>query len=477
MMRFFDRGLTRLFASVFLASMLTACMVGPDYVKPKVETPGAFKHAQARGQTPPEPMAEKWWRHFQDPVLSRLIEDAMAGNFDLTASAQRIEQARAVARISRSGLFPLVSVDPAYAKTGVSKTLETGQGGTFTTWALPLDVAYELDLFGRVRRGVEASLADAEAAVEDDLGLRLILQTDIAVNYFAMRAFDDDIRIVSRAIEVRRETLKIIKNRFTLGVISRLPVAQAEAELSATEALLLALSRDRTRLENAIAVLLGKPPAELSLNVDPLEEAPPEMPSVVPSVLLESRPDIRRAERLMAAENSRVGVAAAAFYPQVSISANAGFGSARAGDLFDAGSFTWGILPSIHIPVFEGGRNAAELDRAKARYAEAYALYRQTIVAAFGDVENALVSVALLERQQAANLEAVRFAEEAYRLSKAQFDGGWVNYLSVLDSERTFLDNRRLSSQLRGQRYLSAVALVKSIGGGWTAGAGAPALQ
>ncbi len=468
-----DSGLRRLIASVFLLLPLSACTVGPDYVKPSMETPGAFRYAPANPRTPAEPAGGEWWRLFGDPVLSRLVEAAMDGNFNLAASAQRIAQARAVARISRSGLFPSVSTTPAYAKTGVSKTLETGPGGTFTAWDLPLEVAYEVDLFGRVRRGAEASLADAEAAVEDDLSLRLVLQTEIAVNYFAMRALDDDIRIVSRAIEVRRETLRILKNRYALGAISRLPVAQAEAELSATEALLSALSRDRTRLENAIAVLSGKPPVELSLAVDPLETPPPRMPSVVPSALLESRPDIRRAERLMAAENARVGVATAAFYPQISIRANAGFASGRAGDLFDVKSFAWGILPNIRIPLFEGGRNVAELDRARARYAEVYALYRQAVVEAFGEVENALVSVALLEREQAANLDAVRFAEEAYHLSRTQFEGGWVNYLSVLDAERTFLDNLRLSSRLRGQRYLAAVALIKSIGGDWIPGGGA----
>lgn len=471
-----DSGLRRLIASVFLLLLLSACTVGPDYVKPAIAPPVAFRYAPANAPTPPEPAGGEWWRLFGDPVLRRLIAAAMADNFDLAASAQRIAQARAVARISRSGLFPSVSADPAYAKTGVSKTLETGPGGTFTAWNLPLEVAYEIDLFGRVRRGAEASLADAEAVVEDDLSLRLVLQTEIAVNYFAMRALDDDIRIVSRAIQVRRETLRILKNRYALGAISRLPVAQAEAELSATEALLSALSRDRTRLENAIAVLSGKAPVELSLRAAPLETPPPTMPSVVPSALLEFRPDIRRAERLMAAENARVGVAAAAFYPRVSIGANAGFASGQAGDLFDVKSFAWGVLPNIHIPIFEGGRNVAELDRARARYAEVYARYRQVVVEAFGEVENALASVALLEREQAANLDAVRFAEEAYHLSKAQFDGGWVNYLSVLDAERTFLDNLRLSSRLRGQRYLAAVALIKSIGGDWTpaVGSGTP---
>jgi len=466
-MRLPDKSLARLVAATLMIYILTACMVGPEHLKPAIEPLQAFKYNAGLNNTLAEPMAGKWWQRFEDVILDQLVERAMSGNYELTASTHRIEQARALARMSRSDLFPFVSADPGYARGGISKTLETSQGGTFTTWTAPLNVAYEFDLFGRIRSGYAASLADTDAIVEDDNGLRLILQTDIAVNYFAMRAFDDDIRIVSRAIEVRRESLTILKNRFMLGVISRLPIAQAEAELRATEALLLSLKRNRALLENALAVLLGKPPAELILAPAPLEKPPPDFPSVLPSVLLTSRPDIRRAERMMVAENARVGVAVAALYPQVTLGANIGYSSARASDLFDARSFAWGILPDIHIPLFEGGRNIAELDRARARYAETYAVYRQTIVQAFGEVEDALVSVMLLDRQQQANQQAVRSAEEAYRLSMTQFEGGLINYLSVLDAERTLLDNLRLSSQLRGQRYLSAVALVKAIGGSW----------
>ncbi len=469
MIRVFRRSIPPLLQAIFVASILAACMVGPDYTTPQVETPDDFKHAPEGGEPRADPLTGNWWLLFEDPVLSRLIEDAMAGNFDLAASAQRIEQARSVARIRRADFFPFVSVDPSFNKTGLSKTLETGTGGTFTTWGVPLDVAYEFDVFGRIRRGYEASVAETEAVIEDDASLRLVLQTEIALNYFSLRAFDDDIRIVTRTIEVRRESIKILKNRYRLGVISRLPVAQAEAELQSTEALRYSLSRNRARLENAIAVLMGKAPSEVSLAPDPLEDAPPAIPSVLPSVLLTSRPDIRRVERQMAAANARVGVATAAFYPQVSISADVGYASGSFSNLFDVKSFTWGIFPNIHIPVFEGGRNTAELNRARARYAEVYALYRQSIVQAFGEVEDALVSAALLEKQQTANQEAVQSSEEAYRLSRKQFEGGLINYLSVLDSERTLLDNLRLSSQLRGQRYLSAVALVKAIGGTWEA--------
>ncbi len=464
-----DKRSIRLPAAAVFALMLSACTVGPDYVKPAVPYPGAYKHISGNTELLPAPLPLEWWKRFDDPTLNRLIAAAMSGNFDLMASVQRIEQARAVVRSTRAGLFPFISLDPSYSRTGVSKHQEGGRGGTFTTWSVPLEAAYEIDVFGRIRRSVEAGKADAEAFVEDDNSLRLILQTEIARNYFSLRAYDDDIRIVTRTIDVRRESLKILKNRFDLGVISRLPVAQAEAELSATRALLLSLDRSRTLLENAIAVLLSKAPAEVPLRFNPLKKAPPDIPTVLPSVLLESRPDIRLAERRMAAANARVGVAVASFYPQISISGNVGYESVRSGNLFDARSFAWGIFPNIHIPLFEGGRNAAELDRARASYAEVYALYRQAIVQAFGEVEDALVSVTLLEKQQAANQQAVRSAEEAYLLSRKQFEGGLINYLTVLDAERTLLDNLRLSSQLRGQRYLSAVALVKSIGGGWEA--------
>ncbi|AQV02979.2 hypothetical protein B2D07_10185 [Desulfococcus multivorans] len=466
-MRLPDKKLIRPASAALLVFILSACMVGPEHLNPGVAPPGTFKYAASPHQTLAAPLSGKWWERFEDATLNRLVEAAMTDNYELAASAHRITQARAIARASRSDLFPALSADPGYARRGVSETIETNQGGTFTTWTAPLNVAYEFDLFGRIRSGYAASLADAEAVVEDDNGLRLILQSEIAVTYFAMRAFDDDIRIVSRTIEVRRESLTILKNRHMLGVISRLPVARAEAELRATEALLLSLQRDRTLLENAVATLLGKTPVELSLAPAPLDNPPPDMPSVLPSVLLIARPDIRRAERIMAAENARVGVAAAALYPQVTLGANIGYSSTRASDLFDARSFAWGILPNIHIPLFEGGRNIAELERARARYAEMYAAYRQTIVQAFGEVEDALVSVSLLERQQRANEQAVQSADEAYRLSMEQFEGGLVDYLSVLDAERTLLDNLLLKTRLRGQRYLSAVALVKAIGGSW----------
>jgi multidrug efflux system outer membrane protein len=445
---------------------LAACTVGPDYIKPEVETPEQFRYAPEK-PGPSESIGKEWWPLFQDVLLIQLIEQAEQGSFSLMAAATRVEQARATARISQSGLFPNLTAEPSIQKGEISKTMDSTPGASYTTYGFPFNIAYELDLFGKLRRNYEASLAEAEAVQEDLNAARLMLQTDIAIHYFAMRSYDEEIRIVQRTIEIRREQLKILNSRLQYGAISQLPVAQAEAELNATEALLYDLQQKRGRLENAIAVLLGKTPSEISFRSDPLQEPPPEAPAVLPSGLLTGRPDIRRAERIMAAENARIGAAEASFYPEITLSANAGLASSHSGDIFDSDSFAWGLMPKIRIPLFEGGRNIAGLDRAKARYAEAYANYRQTIVQAFGEVEDALMSTDLLKKQTAANQLAIESAKKAYGLSKKQYEGGLVNYMSLLDTERTLLDNIRLNSQLRGRQYMNLVNLIKAVGGGW----------
>lgn len=448
-------------------SFLYGCSVGPDYQQPAVETPKRFQYA---GETPPaEPgiFKDGWWRIFDDVLLNQLVEEAEQGNFDLVAAVERVKQARAVSRVSRASLFPFFNVSPAFERRDYSENIDGSSGNTVSTYAFPFNLAYEIDIFGRVRRDYEAARADAEAVEADLAAVRLILQSDVALNYFALRSLDEEIRIVSRILEIREEELKLMNRRYETGVVSRLPLAQAKAELNATRALLFALNRERAQLQNAIIVLLGKAPSEMSLQPDPLREAPPKIPTVIPSSLLTARPDIRRVERTMAAESARIGVATSEFYPRITLSADAGWASSGADDLFDSRSFTWGIGPAVRLPLFEGGRNVANLERAKARFAEVYANYRQTIIRAFGEVEDSLVGADLLEKQESANDLAIESAEQAYDLSKKRFDGGLTDYLSVLDAERTYLDNLRLGSQIRGQRYASAVNLIKSIGGRW----------
>lgn len=448
-----------------LPLLLTACAVGPDYTTPSVEAPAEFQYAR-KGET--APLVENWWELFGDPTLTGLINEAQRGNFDLAAQLARVRQARAAARIERAGFFPTLSADPFAERGKDSQTLNPQAGSSpSTVYGIPFNVGYEADLFGRVRRGFQAAAADAQAAEETYRSFELVLNTEIANTYFLLRGLDQEIAVVERAQAVREEQLKILGSRYEFGIISRLPLSQAEAELNATRASLHAVRLDRARLENALAVLLGKAPSEFELPPTPLEEDPPPVPSVVPSYLLTARPDLRAAERTMAAANARVGVATADFFPRVTIGADVGYASDDVETLFNSRSFTWGILPNIHIPIFEGGRLNANLERARARYAETYANYRQAVIRAFGEAEDALVSVEMLARQANSNRMAVRAAEQAFEISKRQFEGGLVNFLSVLDSERVYLDNLRLSSAIKAQQYTSAVNLVKAIGGSW----------
>lgn len=451
---------------LFIAPLLwTACAAGPDYVRPDVPSPERFRYAT---EGPEAPIAAHWWELFGDPTLDRLVVEAEAGNFGLAAALERVRQARAAAGVERSGFFPTLSADPFLNRSKSSETLGQFSGGdTSTTYGVPFNIGYELDLFGRVRRGYEAAVADAAVAEESFRAARLVLQTDIAAVYFRIRGLDREIEVVERAQAVRGEQLKILGSRHEFGIISRLPLAQAEAELNATRATLFSIRRERVQLENALAVLLGKTPSEFELPPAPLDDDPPAVPSAVPSALLSARPDLRAAERTMAAANARVGVATADFYPRISIGADAGFRSGHYRTLFDSRSFAWGILPNIRIPIFEGGRLNANLERARSRYAETYAEYRQAIVRAFGEAEDALAGIDLLARQANANRMAVRAAEQAFEISRRQFEGGLVNYLSVLDSERTYLDGQRLSSAILTQQYTSAVNLAKAVGGSW----------
>jgi multidrug efflux system outer membrane protein len=452
-------------ACVLLSFLLSACAVGPDYAPPEVEAPDEFEYA---AEGPEAPVVENWWELFEDETLNRLIAEAETGNFDLTAALQRVRQARAAARVERAGVFPTLSADPFLERGKDSQTLNPqAESSPSTAYGVPFNVGYEADLFGRVRRGFEAARADAQAAEESYRSFQLVLQTDVANTYFLLRGLDLEIAVVERAQAVREEQLKILGSRYEFGIISRLPLSQAEAELNATRATLHALRRDRAQLENALAVLLGKAPSEFNLPPTPLEDDPPPVPSVVPSALLTARPDLRAAERTMAAANARVGVATADFFPRITIGADVGYAADQPDTLFNSRSFTWGVLPNIHIPIFEGGRLNANLERARARYAEVYASYRQAVIRAFGEAEDALVSVDMLARQANSNQMAVRAAEQAFEISKRQFEGGLVNYLSVLDSERTYLDNLRLSSVILAQQYTSAVNLVKAIGGSW----------
>ncbi|HAV63090.1 MAG TPA: hydrophobe/amphiphile efflux-1 family RND transporter, partial [Verrucomicrobiales bacterium] len=345
---------------------------------------------------------------------------------------------------------------------------------TASTLHVPLDLSYEVDLWGRVRRGFESAQADAAASVAAFHNVSLTLQADVAQNYFALRALDAEIAVVNRTIALRTEQVGIVSNRFDSGLGTELDVARAGTELATAEAELATLRLRRVELENAIAILVGEAPADFRIEpaTDGLGDGSaktPVIPAGLPSDLLERRPDIAEAERQLAAENARIGIAKAAFFPVVRLTGSGGFLSADVESLFNWESRVWSIGPSLSLPLFAGGRNKAGLERARARYEESVARYRQRVLVAFGEVENALAGIHLLGEQAAAQERALQQARRARDLALEGFNVGITGYLDVIDADRAALQNQRASLQLEGQRFIATVQLIKTLGGGWEA--------
>jgi hydrophobe/amphiphile efflux-1 (HAE1) family protein/NodT family efflux transporter outer membrane factor (OMF) lipoprotein len=419
---------------------------------------------------------DRWWELFNDPVLTHLIGQASSGNFDLRAALARVEQARATARIRRGELFPEASAKLSASRERYSPNQEPGFGPIIAdNIRVPLDLSYEIDLFGRVRRGFEAARAEAEASAAAFHNLLLTLQGDLAMNYFRLRALDSEIETVGRNVGLRREQLDMVTGRVNAGVGNDLDVARARSELATAEAEAAALSRQRAEVENALAILTGNNPSEFRLDRDARNGAfwnplPPPIPIGLPSGLLERRPDVAEAERQIAAANARIGIAKAASFPVIRLTGTGGFVSGEVQSLFDWDSRIWSIGPSVSVPLFAGGRNRANRERAAAAYEEALMRYRQRVLVAFSDVENSLAAIRFLGEQKEAQDRALQEARHAAQLAQLRYQAGIVGYLDVVDANRAVLQNERATVQLAGQRLTSTVQLIKALGGGWRTG-------
>lgn len=468
---------------------LAGCAVGPDYKRPaaaaapahyKAEELGSWKQGQPLDNVPKGP----WWEIFGDTALNDAQRRATEANQDLKAAAARVEQARATARVARSELLPAVNFNPAYVRQRYSPNQEPSFGAlTANTFSAPLDLSYEIDLWGRVRRGFESARAEAQASLAAFHNVLLVLHADVAQNYFALRALDAELATVRGTVDLRKEQVRLVRSRFEGGVGNELDVARAETELATTEAELASLARRRTELENALAILLGENPsgfrfAALSDSAARWSPQPPEIPAGLPARLLERRPDVAEAERQLAASNARIGVAKAAFFPVVRLTGSGGYLSGEVENLFNWESRVWSIGPSVSLPIFAGGRNLAEYRRSRFAYDEAVAKYRQRILVAFGEVENSLAGIRRLNEQSAAQQRAVVNARRAADLATDRYRSGIVSYLEVVDASREALQTERADAQLAGQRLVAAVQLIKALGGGWKNGelvASAPA--
>ena len=457
------------------AGLLT---IGPDYKQPSNSIPVNYKAVELGNWKKGRPLDNvpkgNWWEIFSDTNLNALESQALQANQQLKAAVARVDQARSTARVARSQLLPSLNLDPSYTRERYSPNANPSFGNiTANTFSTPLDLSYEVDLWGRVRRSFQSARADAQASLADYYSVLLTLESDVAQNYFALRSLDAEIATVNGTIDLRHEQVRLVRSRLEGGIGSELDVAQAETELATTEADAASLAQRRDQLENAIAILAGKNPANFKLAA--LENAntnwnpqPPEIPAGLPADLLERRPDVAQAERQLASANAKIGVAKAAFFPVLSLTGSGGYLSGDVSTLFNWDSRTWSIGPSLSLPIFAGGRNRANYQRSQAAFQESLALYRHQILIAFGEVEDGLSGIHYLAVQSEAQERAVTSARRAADLATDRYRSGIVAYIEVVDANRDALSAERANAQLAGQRLIAGVQLIKALGGGWT---------
>ncbi|MEZ5387857.1 MAG: efflux transporter outer membrane subunit [Prosthecobacter sp.] len=459
-------------ALLSLLVLLPACNLAPKFLVPKPDLPTEFKTDGPWRTARPRDDVKRgnWWSLFNDSRLNSLMKQAEAGSPTLQLALHRVTEAQALARADRANLFPFLTLNGSAARSRGSGNMQFqfAGGRTRNVLGAALDFSYELDFWGKLRNQGLAGAARAGAQEADYQTALLGLQSELAMNYFALRAQDAQIALLRRTVALRKRTVDLTRTRFEQGDIAQIDVAQAETDLSATDAEAIGLEKRRTELEHAIALLLGTTPSQFSLPMIEISGTPPAVPASLPSDLLERRPDIAAAERRMAALNAEIGVAKAALFPTLSIGLNGGTQTSYFWKLADAQSRVWGLGPSsVEWPLLQGGGVRANIEATKARYDQGAASYKQTVLGAVRDTEDALSGLAILKRQAAAQDATVAAARQALELSQKRYDSGLVAYYEVLDSQRTLLRAEQESTRIRGERFLTAVMLIKALGGGW----------
>jgi multidrug efflux system outer membrane protein len=453
-----------------LAILFSGCAVGPNYLRPTVASQAGWKEGATATNAPVLP--PEWWKIFNDAELTSLETQAVAANQDLKRAVSNVTEARAVARVSKSELYPNITAGASYSRNRLSENSATAspQNLDFDSFSGSFDLSYELDVWGRVRRSVEAANADVSAAVADLQVVLLALTADVARNYQLLRALDNEKLVIEATIALRKDAVQLQETRNQAGLINEVDVTRARTELANVEAELHAILRDRAQVEHALAVLCGQPPASFSVTAKATSIVPPEIPAGLPSELLQRRPDVVEAEHSLEAANARIGVAKAAFFPTIKLTGAAGYASADLGALADWPSRFAQFGPSISVPVFQGGRNRANLKAAEARHEQNIASYRGTVLKAFREVEDALSDLSTLSAQSAAVNRGLLSARNTAALANERYQQGLSSYLDVVDAQRTSLQAERQETRLRGQRAVSTILLAKALGGGWERG-------
>lgn len=450
--------------------LVTGCAIGPDYQRPTVDVGTAYK--EHRDWKPARPQDElirgKWWEVFGDADLNALAAQIDVSNQNLKAAEARYRQAASLVQSARSGFLPSFT-----ASTGASRSRAASRGGpdpdAATAYRAAVSAAWEVDVWGRVRRQLESSSASAEASRADLEAVRLSLQSELAINYFQLRVTDQLKQLLDDTVAAYRRSLDLTTNRYNVGVAAKGDVVQAQAQLRSTEAQALDLGVTRAQLEHAIATLIGKPPSAFSLASKPFTLKMPRMPLGMPSTLLERRPDIAAAERRVTAANAQVGVAMAAYFPTLSLTGAVSQNNSAWSNLFSAANRSWSLGPELAVTLLDFGKRGAATDSAMATYDQTVANYRQTVLDALQEVEDNLVALRILEEEAVVQADAVKLARESVLLTTNQYKAGTVSYLNVVTVQASQLANERTSVSLLGRQLTAAVGLIRALGGGWTA--------
>lgn len=452
------------------ALLLSGCMAGPDYQRPTLTLPAHYKEARGWQQATPQDDRSKgeWWRVYHDATLSALLRQVTLSNQNVANYAAQYREAQALVAQSRAALFPSLSADVSATRSG-SRASTTGQRSVSHSDSAGLSASWEPDLWGKLRRTAQQNQASAQASRAELANITLSAQAALAQAYFQLRIFDKKIALYQRSIAAYQRYLRVIANQYAAGSESRATVAQAQMQLESARASAEDYQWQRAQTEHAIALLLGRAPADFSLPVAPLRATLPDLPVGLPATLLQRRPDIAYAERNVAAASAATGVALAAYYPDITLSASGGVSASALSQLFSLPSRVWSLGPALSGTLLDFGATAAKVTQARAAYDASVASYRQTVLTALGEVEDDLAELNTLQGEIAAQQRAAAAAQASARVTRNQYDAGMIDYLDVATTENSSLSEQQSLLSLQSTQWVSSVALIAALGGGWQA--------
>jgi len=453
--------------------LFTGCTVGPKYHPPVVQAPSSYK--EVGDWKPAQPneqnLGGNWWTIFQDPQLDSLEQQINVGNQNLKAAEAQFRQARAALRYNRADYYPTVTAGASASRQRISgrrpPATSIFDGITYNDFVLPFSVSYQADVWGRIRKNVESYREQAQASAADLATVNLSMHADLAIDYFQARSLDAQEQLLNSTVKQYEQALELNQSRFAGGIASEVEVEQAKTQLQTTRAAAIDVGVLRAQYEHAVAILIGKPPAEFSLPPLPLTAPPPHVPVSVPSELLERRPDIAAAERRVASANAQIGVARSAYYPLINLTGSGGFESSAVSTLLNGPSGLWSIGLSAVGTIFDGGRRRALNDQARAAYDFQVAAYRENVLTGFQQVEDNLAAVRILENEANVQDEAVAAARRSLDLSTTRYKGGVTSYLEVITAQSAALSDEVTAVNILGRRMASTVLLIQALGGGW----------